>query len=123
MGTGRGIARRSVALSLTVVAMALAACGGSSHPSAKPSARGTHSAAPTPTPPPSFTDKYGIIKSGMTRDAVVSIMGSSGSTLSESDNGAGTTSAVVQWTDPKTSKSIIVSFVNNVMQSKSAVGF
>jgi hypothetical protein len=122
MGTGR-VAPRLVALSLTVVAMALAACGGSSHPSAKPSVRATHSAVPTPTPPPSFTDKYAILKSGMTRDAVQSIMGSPGSTLSESDNGAGTTSAVVEWQDPKSSKSIIVSFVNNVMQSKSAVGF
>lgn len=120
MGTGK-VSRRVIAFGLVVVAAFIAACGGSSKPSQTP--KPTHSAVPTPSPPPGFTDKYVSLHAGMALGDVRILMGSDGSTLSESDNGAGTTSKVVQWTDPKSSKSIIVAFVNDLETTKSAVGF
>ena len=120
MGTGK-VSRRLSAVALMVAAASIAACGGSSKPSSTP--KPTHVAAPTPSPPPGFTDKYVSLHSGMALADVRILMGSDGSTLSESDNGAGTTSKVIQWTDPKTSKSIIVAFVNDLETTKSAVGF
>ena len=120
MGTGK-ISRRLVPLALVLAAASIAACGGSSHPSAKP--KPTHSAAPTPTPPPGFTDKYVTLHAGMALADVRTLMGSDGTTQSESDNGAGITSKVIEWTDPKTSKSIIVTFINDLETTKSAVGF
>ncbi|MGH7686360.1 MAG: hypothetical protein ACREN2_06045 [Candidatus Dormibacteria bacterium] len=120
MGTGK-VSRRLIALALVGVAASVAACGGSPKPSHTP--KPTHIAAPTPSPPPGFTDKYGSLHSGMALADVRLLMGGDGSTLSESDNGAGTTSKVIEWTDPKTSKSIIVSFVNDLETTKSAVGF
>ena len=74
-------------------------------------------------PAASFETKYASLHAGLTLDDVRGIMGSAGSTMSEADNGAGTTSIVIQWMDTKSSHSIIVDFVNNVMQSKSAIGF
>lgn len=123
MNLGRVAARRLIAVSLPVLASALVGCGGSSHPSPKASSRASHSAVPTPSPPPKFSDKYGIIHAGMTLDDVKTLMGGQGNTLSEADNGAGTTSIVIEWQDPKSSKSIIVTFVNNTVASKSAIGF
>ncbi|HEX6538372.1 MAG TPA: hypothetical protein VF155_04250 [Candidatus Dormibacteraeota bacterium] len=123
MNLARVPARRLITLSLLVVVTALVGCGGSSHTTPKASSRPAHSAVPTPTPPPKFTDKYGIIHAGMTLDDVRTLMGGQGNTLSEADNGAGTTSIVIEWQDPKSSKSIIVTFVNNAVASKSAIGF
>jgi hypothetical protein len=114
--------RRLIALLLTVVAAGLAACGSAPHPTPKHTP--TPKAVPTVNPSAGFNDKYTGLKAGMTLDTVRGIMGSDGSTMSEADNGAGTTSIVIQWQDPKApSHSIIVSFVNNVMQTKSAIGF
>lgn len=120
MGT-RKVWRRLIPLALVVVAASIAACGGSATPSHTP--KPTHSAAPTPSPPPGFTDKYASLHAGMALADVRILMGSDGSTQSESDNGAGVTSKVVEWTDPKTSKSIIVAFVNDLETTKTAVGF
>ena len=112
---------RVLALTLAVVAAAVAGCGGSAHTT--PKVKATHAAVPTPSPPPQFSDKYAEIHAGMTLDDVRSLMGSQGNPLSQSDNGAGTTSIVVQWQDPKSSKSIIVTFIDNLMSTKSAIGF
>lgn len=124
MNAGIRWARRLLALSVVVVAVALVACGGTSHASAKPSAHSSAKAIPTPTSPPTFSEKYTSLKAGMTLDNVRAIMGSQGSVLSQADNGAGTTSIVLEWEDPKTkSHQVIAAFVNNVMMSKSAIGF
>jgi len=111
-----------VALMLTVVAAGLAACGSAPHPTAHP--KPTPTPAPTLNPSASFEDKYAALHLGMSLDDVRTIMGSQGSTMSQADNGAGTTSIVLEWVDPKSSAhAIIVDFVNNVMQTKSSIGF
>lgn len=122
MDADRTRGRRRIAILSAVIAMGLAACGSTAHPTAHPKA----TAVPTPTvnPSASFEAKYASIHQGLSLDDVRGIMGSPGSTMSEADNGAGTTSIVIQWQDPKSSgHSIIVDFVNNVMETKSAVGF
>ena len=121
MDAGRMRGRRAIALMLAVVAAGLAACGSTPHPTAHAKA----TAAPTPTvnPAASFEAKYASLHQGLTLDNVRGIMGSPGSTMSEADNGAGTTSIVIQWQDPKSGHSIIADFVNNVMETKSAIGF
>lgn len=124
MRTGRCSTPR-IAAPLAVLAVTLAACGGGtpSH-SAKPGSSSSAKASPTPTPPVTFSSKYEALKAGMTLDQVRGIMGSQGSTLSQADNGAGTSSIVIQWQDPKmSSHQIIVDFINNTMMSKSAIGF
>ena len=120
MDAGRA-RRRLIALLLTVVAAGAAACG--SGPRATPHPKATAKVTPTVNPAASFETKYAGLHSGLTLPDVRGIMGSDGSTLSEADNGSGTTSIVIQWTDSKSGHSIIVSFVNNVMQTKSAIGF
>lgn len=120
MGTGK-VSRRVIAFGLVVVAAFIAACGGSSKPSQTP--KPTHSAVPTPSPPPGFTDKYVSLHAGMALADVRTLMGSDGSTQSESDSGSGITTKVIEWTDPKSSKSIYVTFVNDLEQTKSASGF
>lgn len=122
MDAGRLRGRRAIALLLALVAAGLAACG--SAPKATPHAKHTPTPAPTINPSASFEAKYQSIHQGLTLDDVRGIMGSPGSTMSEADNGAGNTSIVIQWQDPKAAgHSIIVAFVNNVMQTKSAIGF
>ncbi|MBV8527204.1 MAG: hypothetical protein JOZ75_02705 [Candidatus Dormibacteraeota bacterium] len=107
---------------LAVVAAGLAACG--SAPKATPHAKATPTPAPTINPSAPFEAKYASLHQGLSLDDVRGIMGSPGSTMSEADNGAGTTSIVIQWQDPKDAgHSIIAAFVNNVMQTKSAIGF
>ena len=67
--------------------------------------------------------KIEAMKAGMTVDQVREVMGTQGSTLSQADNGS-SSSIVISWQDPKASShQVIVSFVNNVMMSKSAIGF
>ena len=121
MNVASAMGRRAVALLLTVAASGLAACGSAPHPTPRP--KPTPTAVPTLNPAASFEAKYSSLHAGLTLDAVRGIMGSAGSTMSEADNGAGTTSIVLQWMDTKSSHSIIVDFVNNVMESKSAIGF
>lgn len=113
--------RRAVALVLTVAASGLVACGSAPHPTARP--KPTPTAVPTVNPAASFEAKYASIHSGLTLDTVRGIMGSAGSTIAEADNGAGNTSMVIQWQDTKSSHTINVDFVNNVVLSKSANGF
>lgn len=123
MRTGRHRTAR-VAAPLVVFALALAACGGSTPThSPKPGSSGSAKASATPAPV-TFSSKYDALKTGMTLDQVRGIMGSQGSTLSQADNGAGASSIVIQWQDPKmSSHQIIVDFINNMMMSKSALGF
>jgi hypothetical protein len=118
------LARPLIALPAALLLVALAACGGSSHATAKPSAHSSAKTSPTPSSPPTFSAKYASIKTGMTIGEVRTIMGAQGSVLSQADNGAGTTSIVLEWADPKAqSHQVIAAFVNNVMMSKSAIGF
>jgi hypothetical protein len=122
MDAGRTRGRRAIALLLAVVAAGLAACGSTPHATPRPKA--TPVPTPTVNPSASFEAKYASLHQGLSLDDVRGIMGSPGSTMSEADNGAGMTSVVLQWQDPKSSgHSIIVDFVNNVMQTKSAIGF
>ena len=121
MDAGRTRGRRTVALLLTVCAAGLAACGSTPHTT--PHAKATAVPTPTINPAASFEAKYASLHQGLTLDDVRGIMGSPGSTMSEADNGAGTTSIVIQWQDSKSGHSIIVDFVNNIMETKSAIGF
>lgn len=122
MDAGRTRGRRAIALMLALVAAGLAACG--SAPKATPHAKHTPTPSPTINPSASFEAKYASLHQGLSLDDVRGIMGAQGSTMSEADNGAGTTSIVIQWQDPKSAgHSIIASFVNNIMQTKSAIGF
>lgn len=122
MDAGRTRGRRVIALVLAVAAAGLAACGSAPHATAR--AKTTPVPTPTINPSASFEAKYASLHQGLSLDDVRGIMGSPGSTMSEADNGAGTTSIVIQWQDPKSSAhSIIVDFVNNVMETKSAIGF
>lgn len=109
---------------LAALAVALVACGGSA-PTHTPRPASSSSAKASATPAPvTFSSKYDALKAGMTVDQVRGIMGSQGSTLSQADSGAGTSSIVIEWQDPKASShQIIVDFINNVMMSKSAIGF
>lgn len=122
MRTGRCPTPR-LAAPLAALAMALVACGSSPSHSPTPGASSSAKASATPAPV-TFSSKYDALKAGMTVDQVRGIMGSQGSTLSQADNGAGTSSIVIQWQDPKVSShQVIVDFINNAMMSKSAIGF
>lgn len=122
MRTGRCPTSR-LAAPLAALAMALVACGSSPSHSPTPGASSSAKASATPAPV-TFSSKYDALKAGMTVDQVRGIMGSQGSTLSQADNGAGTSSIVIQWQDPKVSShQVIVDFINNAMMSKSAIGF
>ena len=67
---------------------------------------------------------YAQITIGMTREQVAALLGGPGRTEDEGDNGSsGPTTAVVEWQDPVTLHAIVVSFVNDRVTSKNAVGF